>query len=136
MLYPWTKNKKGGSQEKNQGHKAWTWKEHRTWCEKLWEEGPRKKKLREVKEKVQEVHKQWFRAGEGHRIPDLPEGREPQVIAEVYYMHHLPSAKGYVGMAYHGAHERMKTHWGRRNRAQDPSSKMKRTSEPPIEWIC
>ena len=64
------------------------------------------------------------------------EGREEQVIAEIYYMHHLPSSKGYVGMAYHGALNRMKTHWGSRNREKDPSSTMMSNSTSPFDWIC
>ena len=85
---------------------------------------------------IQKVHQQWLHSGEEHRIPLLAEGRERGIIAEIYYMHHLPSGKGYVGMAYHGAHERLCTHWKGRNREKDPSSVLMSTSASPYEWLC
>ena len=115
--------------------KEWSWKEHRLWCEKVWEDGPEKARLREVARRVKEVQEQFIRDGTPEKVPIFEEGRDPGIISEVYYMHHLPSAKGYVGLAYHGAHERMKTHWNGRNKETDPCSTMLSTSVNPFEWI-
>ena len=67
--------------------KEWSWKEHRVWCEKIWNEGPEKAKLREVVKKVKEVQETFVRSGTPEKVPLLEEGRERGVIAEVYYMH-------------------------------------------------
>ena len=102
--------------------REWSWKEHRLWCERLWEEGPEKARLREVARKIREVQEQFRKEGTPQRVPNLQEGRDPGVVSEIYYMHHLPSGKGYVGLAYHGAHEKMNTHWSGRNTEKHPSS--------------
>ena len=78
----------------------------------------------------------FVRSGTPEKVPLLEEGRERGVIAEVYYMHHLPSAKGYVGLAYHGTHDRMKTHWNGGNREKVPCSTMMSNSVSPFEWIA
>ena len=79
-------------------------------------EGPRKRKLREAKQQVETVHHEGVRGGTASKIPRFEEGRMKGTIAEIYYMHHMPSGKGYVGMAYHGSLDRMKTLWTGRNR--------------------
>ena len=65
-----------------------------------------------VWEKVRSVHEGWKKNGDGARIPIWEEGDKKGVIGEVYCMYHLPSTKVYVGMSYHGAMERFRTHWG------------------------
>ena len=133
LPYPWAKN---GRRAESETALPVVWKEHRAWCEKMWEDGPRNLRLRAAANAIKSIQQRWQAGGEGHRVPQWVEGREPRTIAEIYYMHHLPSAKGYVGMAYHGAHDRMRGHWGGRNREKDPSSVMMSTSASPYEWIC
>ena len=135
LPYPWVKNTTTPAMEKGKG-RPFSWREHRLWCEKMWEEGPKKETLRRVAQKVCKVHMQWTQTNPRERIPNFVEGREPQVVAEIYCMHHLPSSKGYVGMAYHGSLDRMKTHWNGRNREKDPSSTMMRNSASPYDWVC
>eukprot|EP00667_Euglena_gracilis_P000489 EG_transcript_489 len=134
LPYPWTKNSFSGK-DLSKG-RSFNWKDHRAWCEKVWEEGAHKVALKEVQTKVASIQQGWWADGDSHRVPQFVEGRDCGTISEIYYMHHLPSGKGYVGLAYHGAHERMKTHWGCRNRETDPSSMMMRNSSSPFEWIC
>jgi hypothetical protein len=102
----------------------------------MWADGPRKYKLKVAALKIAETQAKWFQNGEEHKVPIFSEGRERGIIAEVYYMHHLPSSKGYVGLAYHGAHDRMQSHWNGRNREQDPSSVMMKESQTQFDWVC
>ena len=97
---------------------------------------PRRHRLKEAFDKVLAVHQQWLAKGDVTRVPKLEEGREPGVVSEIYYMFHFPSGKSYVGMAYHGAHDRMQTHWPGRNRGTDPCSELMKLSASPYDWIC
>ena len=134
LPYPYMKNT--FSREPLDKGRVFSWLEHRLWCEKVWQEGPRKASLWAVFDKVVAVHKQWLQEGQSHKVPNLVEGRQKGIISEVYCMHHLPSGKNYVGMAYHGAHERMRTHWGGRHKEKDPCSTLLKASASPYEWIC
>ena len=133
LPYPWAKNP---HTRVSNTPKPFSWMAHRLWCEKIWADGPRKWRLKEVQIKVSGIHKKWLEAGQSHRIPLLEEGRDKGIVSEIYYMHHLGSGKGYVGVAYHGAHDRMQTHWQGRNRETDPSSTLMQTSLDPFEWVC
>ena len=136
LPYPWTKNfgaKKSTTSTTKPKEKVFRWGDHRAWCEKMWADGPRKYKLKVAALKIAETQAKWFQNGEEHKVPIFSEGRERGIIAEVYYMHHLPSSKGYVGLAYHGAHDRMQSHWSGRNREQDPSSVMMKESQTQFE---
>ena len=88
LPYPWVKNTT--NRAKKGKEKPFSWIEHRMWCEKVWDEGPRINRLRQAAEKIVQIHREWLGKGEQHRLPRFPEGREPRVIAEIYFMYHLP----------------------------------------------
>ena len=134
LPYPFVENNLPNA---NRKVAEWTWHGHREWCEKLWQEGPRKRALKEAKQKkILQVQARWLKELRGDKIPRFEEGRDRGKVAEVYYVHHLPSSKGYVGLAYHGALDRMKTHWAGRNRETDPCSLMMKSSGSPFDWVC
>ena len=56
LPYPWSNNTPGKGKEA----KEWSWKDHRLWCERVWEEGPEKARLREVSERSPgAIHQKW-----------------------------------------------------------------------------
>ena len=132
LPYPWVKNAFSGSGAKPQ--RTVSWKDHRGWCEKIWQEGPREWRLKYVVEKVRKVRNEGKSRGWGEKVPQFDEGRVKGVVSEIYYMHHLPSGKGYVGVAYHGALDRMQADWYGRNTEMVPSSTLMATT--PFEWVC
>ncbi len=111
------------------------WGKYRQWCQKIWEEGPRKVQLRKVWQRIRDTHEQWRREGKSSWIPDWQEGGQKGRIGEIYVLIHLGSGKLYVGMSYHGAAERMKGHWRQRNEATDPCHRLMALSENVSEWI-
>ena len=52
LPYPWTKNTAGKAGAAKGKDKPFSWKDHRLWCEKVWEEGPKKEALRRVAQTI------------------------------------------------------------------------------------
>ncbi len=97
LPYTWTKNfcaKKSTTSTTEPKDKAFRWGEHGALCEKMWADWPRKYKLKVAALKIAETLAKWFQNGEEHKVLIFSEGRERGIIAEVNYMHHLPSSKG------------------------------------------
>ena len=85
LLYPRQPNPPPPKRQRD-----WTWLGHQACCKQLWEEGPRKRRLREVWNTIQKQHREWRKSGQNERIPRWDEGEQVGVASDGYVFFHPP----------------------------------------------